>query len=421
MLRRTPSPPPSPARPSRSAPRRPPSPRPSRRRSPSGWPRTLSLGLTDPPGHAAALRRRTRVAFRYQYLAGGLTTGSGWATWNPDGAFASRYAAESARAGAIPIFTYYQLQQSAPGTGAAEDVAIRRNLQSVATMRLFYRDLELLFRRVASRRTPVVVHVEPDLWGYVQQASRGDDAATVPARVGSTGVLGLAGLPETAAGVAQAIVRLRDRLAPRVILGMHLSIWGTSTDIGLQDPPGAEIDRLARRSAAFYASLGAPYDVLFTDIADRDAQFNRLIRGDGGRSWWKDADFARFRRYAAGLTRATRLPLVVWQIPLGNTRMRAMNDTWGHYADNRVERLLGAGRAPRRRLAAWRDAGIVALVFGGGADGTTCACDARGDGVTNPPALRGRGNTRRSLSADDDGGLFAERARAYAGRRLRLR
>ena len=59
----------------------------------------------------------------------------------------------------------------------------------------------------------------------------------------------------------------------------------------------------------------------------------------------------------------------------------------------------------------WRDAGVVALLFGGGADGTTCACDAQGDGVTNPAAING--NTRLSLSADDDGGFFHERAAAY--------
>ena len=55
--------------------------------------------------------------------------------------------------------------------------------------------------------------------------------------------------------------------------------------------------------------------------------------------------------------------------------------------------------------------GVVALLFGGGAGGTTCACDATGDGVTNPAAING--NTRPSLSADDDGGYFRERAAAY--------
>ena len=86
-----------------------------------------------------------------------------------------------------------------------------------------------------------------------------------------------------------------------------------------------------------------------------------------------------------------------------------MNNTWGHYQDNRAQWFLDDPGGTH--LAMWRDAGVVALLFGGGADGTTCACDAQGDGVTNPAAING--NTRLSLSADDDGGYFRERAAAY--------
>jgi hypothetical protein len=63
---------------------------------------------------------------------------------------------------------------------------------------------------------------------------------------------------------------------------------------------------------------------------------------------------------------------------------------------------------------------VIALLFGGGADGTTCACDAQHDGVTNPAPKHG--NTRPSLSADDDGGYFKQRVRTYYGSGpLRLR
>jgi hypothetical protein len=99
----------------------------------------------------------------------------------------------------------------------------------------------------------------------------------------------------------------------------------------------------------------------------------------------------------------------MWQIPLGNREMRAENNTWGHFQDNRVEWLLGAHSA--RHLKAYRRAGVLAFLFGGGADGTTCACDALHDGVTNPPSIDG--NNRPSLSADDDGGLFRELARRF--------
>jgi hypothetical protein len=53
----------------------------------------------------------------------------------------------------------------------------------------------------------------------------------------------------------------------------------------------------------------------------------------------------------------------------------------------------------------------VGFLFGGGADGTTCACDGQGDGVTNPAPVNGNGLS--SYSADDDGGYFRHQVRAY--------
>jgi len=116
-------------------------------------------------------------------------------------------------------------------------------------------------------------------------------------------------------------------------------------------------------------------------------------------------------------SRAARQRIAMWQIPLGNKQMRAENNTWGHFQDNRVQWLLGAHS--RKHLAAYRRAGVIAFLFGGGADGTTCACDAQHDGITDPPEIDG--NTRPSLSADDDGGLFRQLARRfYAHARPRI-
>src|SRR6185295_18505360 len=65
----------------------------------------------------------------------------------------------------------------------------------------------------------------------------------------------------------------------------------------------------------------------------------------------------------------------------------------------------------RTHLDTYRAAGVVAFLFGGGASGVTCACDAKGDGVTNPSPING--NTQVSLSADDDGGFFRQRVKDY--------
>ena len=377
----------------------------------------LELGLTDAPGGAKKLRRAAKFGYRYQYLAGGVNTGAGWATWNPNGTFASMYARESRGAHLTPVFDYYMLRQSLPGSRDGDEArGDLANLRNRGTMRALYGDLRLLFKRV-NHRGRVIVHVEPDLWGYGQQAARRDNAATVKAAVASTGVKELRGLPNTLPGFARAVVRLRNRHAPRVRLAYHLSVWGTGTDVALQNPSNRRVDRLARRAAKFERSLHARFDLAFAEFDDRDSGFNRAINGDGGASWWNARDFSRDIRFDARFRRGTKLRLVKWQIPLGNTLMRAMNNSWGHFQDNRVQWLL-AGNG-RRHLKRYARAGVTALLFGGGADGTTCACDAQHDGRTNPAPING--NRRRSLSADDDGGYFKSRARAYYRRPLRIR
>src|SRR5579885_1032934 len=58
---------------------------------------------------------------RYQYLSGGVNTGSGWSTWNsPPGAFALWYMQNSGAHRYLPVFSYYQLLQSGPASGASE-------------------------------------------------------------------------------------------------------------------------------------------------------------------------------------------------------------------------------------------------------------------------------------------------------------
>ena len=351
---------------------------------PKGWPTTLQLGMADDPGDAAALRKSAPFGFRYQYLAGGVNTGQGWSTWNPDGTFVTRYENESWGAGQIPVFTYYMLLQSKPGVGD-ELHADLSNLRNASTMAAYWRDVTLMFQRVRGTQ-PVVVHVEPDLWGYLEQA----------------GDLSLA------RSFAAKWIALRNQLAPNVLLAYHMSGWGTKHDIVYEKPSNAVVVQYATQSAQFYNALHAKFDVAFEDFSDRDAGFYEKQQNNPN-TWFKPADFARHLLYGATFVKLTGLRMVAWQIPLGNTIMRAENNTWDHYQDNRVQWLLGAGS--RAHLRAYVAAGYVAFLFGRGADGNTCACDAAKDGVTNPGPIDG--NVRMSLSADDDGGYFKAQAKAY--------
>ena len=177
--------------------------RPSRLRS--AWPRSSASPAPGRPDRSCPLHRLTGRArcrsasptirvvrlrcaavapfgFRYQYLAGGVNTGSGWSTWNPNGTFASMYAQDSWAHGVIPVFTYYMLLQSKPG-GGDEAHADLTNLRDAATMSAYWADVKLLFSRIRGSR-PVVVHVEPDLWGYLEQAGDVGPRVVVRATVG---------------------------------------------------------------------------------------------------------------------------------------------------------------------------------------------------------------------------------------------
>ena len=351
---------------------------------PAGWPHALQLGLADSPGDAAALHMAAPFGFRYQYLAGGVNTGQGWSSWNPDGTFASMYVADSWSHGEIPVLTYYMLLQSKPG-GGDEAHADLSNLQNAATMSAYWSDVRLLFTRVKGSK-PVVVHVEPDLWAYLEQANA----------------------VSLASAFAQEWIKLRDQLAPNVILAYHMSGWGTKHDIVYEKPSDATVRVYAAQSAAFYRSLRAHFDIAFEDFSDRDAGFYAKVENNPN-TWFNPADFHRHLLYAQTFVRLAGVRMVAWQIPLGNTLMRADDNTWGHFQDNRVQWLLGD--SSRAHLGQYVAAGFAGFLFGGGASGTTCACDADKDGVTNPAAIDG--NRRPSLSADDDGGYFKAQARSY--------
>lgn len=328
---------------------------------PGGWPHHFALGLSDSPGGAHRLASADHLDLRYQYLAGGVNTGSGWATWNPNGTFASMYVQESIAAHIVPVLTYYQLLQSHPSTGSGELQRDISNLHNHATMSAYWSDYSLLLRRVAAaaRKHLVVLHIEPDLWGYFEQAH-----ATRLARA-----------------FAKQLVALRDRLAPHVMLAWHLSVWGTNEDPTYSKPSLAHMDALAGVSAAFYRSLHTHFDLVFNDITDRDAGYYKVIEGNPNTAWGP-ADFHRHDAYIAGFTRRTHTPVVLWQLPLGNTKL---NNTWLHFRDNRVQWWLDDPSG--KHLRATRAAGVIGLLFGGGADGTT--------------------------SAMTDGGLFYRLARRY--------
>jgi hypothetical protein len=356
---------------------------------------------------------------RYQYLSAGVNTGNGWETWNsPAGAFATLYMNESLQAGYVPVFTYYMLLQSKPSAGADEAARDLSNLANASTMSAYYANWKLLMQKCGAFGGTVVVHVEPDLWGYIEQQvdAASNDAANVPASVASSGHADAQGLPNTAKGFALALLHMRDLYAPNALLAIHLSTWGTRSDWA----PGSSLNvtDLAGRSSAFLKTCGLagnpggikPWDLFFGEFSDRDAGFYQKVVGVQN-VYWQSSDFDRFRTFLGLVNRALGLRCVLWQVPCGNTVFKSCNDTDGHYQDNRPQYFLESYPS-NSHMADYASSGVIGLLFGGGATGCTSYDDTKADGDTNPAAAPGNSG-QTSTFADDDGGYLRLRAGAY--------
>ena len=380
---------------------------------PPALPRTLFLGLGNDP---ATLSWMTGSGIpwqaRYTYLSGGVNTSSNWTTWNtPNGAYALMYMNASASANYLPVLTFDNINISLPRIGSSESQQDLSNLDNPSTMLAYYSQWKLLLTQGAAFGKPVIVHLEPDFMGYIEQ-SAGDNASAVPAAVASSGFPDAAGFPNNAAGFAQLLVHERDLYAPNVLLAFNVSPWAGGYDVSTAST-NFDVLGQARHVANFFLSLGANFDLLFYQVSSRDAAYQQYVNGNS--SYWWDAtnttlpDFTRFAQWTGALTLDTGRRGVLWHVPIGNQIYDTENNTTGHYQDNRVQYFLGPSRT--LNLAQFANAGIVGIMFGAGSSSSTSYADVNLDGITNPPPIDG--NTQIATVADDDGGYLRQQARSY--------
>jgi hypothetical protein len=349
--------------------------------------------------------------YRYQYI------NPGWESWNsPLGQFAYNYANDSVNNGYVPVFDWYLL--------AGQDSAMWNDLVSPSYMKSYYSSFALLMQKIAATGTmkPVIVHLEPDMWGFMQQ-KYGDDPTIIPVSVASSGFAGLSSLPNNAAGLAQALVSIRNTYAPNIILAWHASRWGPNNgyDPTLTNPASYQTPQVTgSRLVTFYDGLNAQFDMMFHDTSDRDSDFAVAVCGTSSNvAWWNDNAFASFKTYLAGVYQGTGLDSMLWATPEGNTLYRSDNNANYHYQDNRAQYFLQSGNT--QHILDYMGAGVIGILFGLGQQAPYSQCnsaksdtshmDYAGDGITNPPAIDG--NTLVASYPDDDGGFIRTAAAAY--------
>lgn len=388
--------------------------------------------------------------YSYQYLVGGVNTGGGWETWNTSGQFPLWYAQGADSHHYIPVFPYYEmLQSSGTCNSCAEPQRDLSNLNNASLMQAYFRNFALLMQRlgtgtyngIAGFGKTAIVHVEPDLSGYAEQAvldapscygyctGTANNPALLKASVGGSGYSPVSGFPNTFQGFNWALLHLRDLYAPNVLLAVHVSGWATRTDIGSTSDPNLDAVALGREAGSFAAQSGiagvpsgsGTYDLLFNDVSDRDAGYYKYVYHSPS-AWWDRLNvaypnFHRWESYVKAAGAATGRPAIVWQVPEGNQYFDTENNTDGHYQDNRAEYFFG-------HVSELAGSGVIGVLFGAGNGGSTTHTDDKADGITNPAAICNADGlssgqicaNHTSTVADDDGGYIrAQGQQYYAG------
>ncbi|HEY2370656.1 MAG TPA: hypothetical protein VGH87_29885, partial [Polyangiaceae bacterium] len=139
--------------------------------------------------------------------------------------------------------------------------------------------------------------------------------------------------------------------------------------------------------AAFLVACGADIsDFIVVEASDRDAGY---YQSQGKNTWWDDTnaklpDFHQDFAWLTALAEAANVPLVDWQLPVGNM---ALANTTNHWQDNRVDYFF----SHTQELAA---AHMVAFAFGAGASDQTTPESDNGNLVSKVKAYATAGGQK---------------------------
>ncbi|CAG0935826.1 hypothetical protein TFLX_04676 [Thermoflexales bacterium] len=325
---------------------------------------------SETPGEDWQVNSGVPWDYVYQYIT------YGWETWGTN--FVRRFVDQAWSKGYIPVISVYLMLGVTPGCTDEGAACYANKLQNATTVSNYLASLAQAASQATGNKA-VIFQLEPDFYGYMQQYRyandhpQPDDPATYPV------ALNVSGYPNNLAGFGRRLVDVIHTAAPNALVAPHASMWATNNDPN--NVALAEVSAMAQHTAAFINAMGgAQSDLFFVEWSDRDA-------GSGLRPWWDDTNHtlprvSRAVLWENALSNASGKRLILWQVPAGNL---SLNDTCDHYRDNRA---AYAFRHPRDLY----EAGVIAVLFGGGADCMTSPStdggfiQAQGGLAYNPPS-----------------------------------
>ncbi len=322
---------------------------------------------------------------RYVYLAGDVPRGgpcvscandcntSWWGCWQwdqlPPGDYVRQFIDKVVAAQAVPMFTYYVWPSVSGGLEGSAEIAALADADHIFD---YFSDWRFLMQQIAGSTTePVIVHVEPDLWGYSQHEGA---ANAVVAAVDAAAAPECESEPNTMAGFTHCLLAIARAEAPNVLVGLHASSWATGADAYLNNDSSYDVGADARATAAYLLDLGADYgDLIVVEMSDRDAGYNNR--------WWDATDaslpsFAQALTWTKTLSESLGLAQLWWQVPFGHM---GLSNTCDAYEDNRLDYVFDH---PERFVAA----GGLGVTFGAGASCMTTPASDGGHFITRAQA-----------------------------------
>ena len=386
----------------------------------------------------------------YEYVNGPVNLANspacnngGWQTFetlpNGCGSYVSHFLTTFQPLGYVVLFTYYVAEVSDGFAGGQEVVWLNGTTNGRSNTYWYFNDYVRLLQMIQTYGSgaPVIVHIEPDMNGFLQNSGY-TATSSMPAIAAYSGPDGfsLAALPNNLSGLYQAYVALRNHYAPNVILMWQFTQWAGSGG-GYSPTLNPTIAVSAGNSvAAWYNSMFAgtsyAFDLANFEFSDMDSAFYKLYcpaNSSPMREWYNLAAFSNLATWVGTIHTAIGLPFIGWQIPSGNTVYDTENNSvplkyGGHFQDDRAQYLLQPGNP---YLSNYTNAGVIAALFAqdqqwpgaqcnSGASGTA-VYDYAGDGISNPAPIGipsqalgivpgNTTNNTTSLYADDDGGYI---------------
>lgn len=291
-----------------------------------GLPSRLLVGLGSQAGIntiSAVQSQALKVDIYDAYLGSG-----DWTSWNAPPCDYVCVVSDAAKSiGAIPMYTYYQMANNGDG-----NISVVNDATFMAT---YWSRLKVLFQGIAASKTPALVNIEPDFWGYVELNAPGHDPTQLAAVVSSNP--DCATLANTVAGYAKCVIAMARKYASNAYVGFPPSSWGGNTNADV---------------VAFMNAVGAQNaDFIVEQTLDRDAgcfevspQPSDCARGGTGYYW--DESNQTHPNFQDHLAEALafhsgigNLPIIWWQTPEGVPSTTPGGSPF-HYRDNRVHYFL---------------------------------------------------------------------------------